>query len=409
LGVSGFPARFPFPPSPFPGFDWGMEPDVRVSHRGADRWVRGHPWIYASDVLEASGPAGVVAVIDPRGKHLGKALFSPSSEIRLRLLDRRAEATIDAAWWRARIAAAQERRRGIDATGYRVVHAEGDGLPSLVIDRYDRSVVVQLLSAGLESCRSDVLDAVIASLDPTGVLLRNDVGVRQHEALPLEVVVVHGTVPDEVEVREGGVRYLAPLWTGQKTGAFLDQRPNRLRAGELMPPGGRALDCFSYHGSFALHVARRASQVIALDVSPDALERGARNAELNGLANITWRALDAFQALRELERARSRFDLVVVDPPAFAKSKASVPQALRGYKEVNLRALRLVEPGGLLFTASCSFHVPWAAFQSVIADAARDSGRRAVVQEHLLQGPDHPHVVSIPETGYLKGMVLRVE
>jgi len=379
-----------------------------VSHRGAERWTRGHPWIYASDVAHGPPEPGVISVHDARGKFLGQALYSPRSEIRLRLLER-SERGVDPGWWEERLAAALGRRAGLDATAYRVVHAEGDGLPSLVVDRYDRWVVVQLLSAGLETLRGDILEAVRRVLAPEGILLRNDAAVRRHEALPEAVELSYGSVPEEIEVREGAVRYLAAPWTGQKTGAFLDQRPNRVRAGELAVPGGHALDCFAYHGSFALHLARRSARVMALDSSAEALTRGARNAALNGFTNIQWDAGDAFEVLRALERARTRFDTIVVDPPAFAKAKGAVGQALRGYKEINLRAMRLLNPGGVLLSASCSFHVGRGEFLEAISAAARDSGRMLTVLEHLGQGVDHPEVVTIPETGYLKGIVLRAE
>jgi 23S rRNA (cytosine1962-C5)-methyltransferase len=386
-----------------------VEDEVRVTRRGAERWDKGHPWIYASDVTRESGSAGVVTVSDHRGKAVGRALYSPRSEIRVRLLDRDPRAAIDAAWWTDRIRAALARRSAIDATAYRVVHAEGDGLPALVVDRYDRWAVAQLLSAGIETCRVDIVAAIGAVLAPAGLLFRHDVAVRGREGLPEGIEVALGSVPDEIEVREGSVRYLVPPRTGQKTGAFLDQRPNRLRAAAVMAPGGQALDCFSYHGSFALHLARTAGRVVALDVSEEALARGARNAELNGLGNIDWEVADAFEALREFDRGRQRFDLVVVDPPAFAKTKSAVPQAIRGYKEINRRAIRLLEPGGHLLTASCSFHVRWPEFLGLIATAAADAGRRVTVVEHLSQGPDHPEVVTVPETGYLKGMLLRVD
>ncbi len=383
-------------------------PTIRVTSRGARRWAAGHPWIYRSDTVDTAADPGVVGVTDRRGKLLGQALYSPASEISLRLLEP-SDRPIDAAWWRDRLAACLARRAGIDATAYRVVHGEGDGLPSLVIDRYDRWVVAQFLSAGLETMRHEVLEAIHAVLRPDGVLLRNDASVRRHEKLPEEVLLAAGEVPQAIEVREADVRYLAALWTGQKTGAFLDQRPNRLRAGELTAPGGRALDCFSYHGSFALHLARRAKTVLALDLSVEALARGRENAELNGLRNIEWRAEDVFDAFQALDRARERFDTVVLDPPAFAKSKAAVPAALRGYHELNRRAMRLLKPGGILVTASCSFHVGRPAFQAMLADAAAASGRRMVLVELLGQGPDHPEVLTVPETGYLKGAVVRAE
>jgi 23S rRNA (cytosine1962-C5)-methyltransferase len=249
--------------------------------------------------------------------------------------------------------------------------------------------------------------ALIEVLHPEGILQRNDVPVRRREGLALDVELVHGTVPDEIEVHEGPVRYLAAPWTGQKTGAFLDQRPNRLLAGELMPPGGRALDCFTYHGSFALHLAQQAERVLALDSSQEALARGAANAMLNRLGNIEWREADAVETLRQMERASERFDAIVLDPPAFAKSRATVPAALRGYREINLRALRLLAPGGVLLTASCSFHVRLPQFLVMLTEAAGDSARRVVLERILGQGVDHPEIVTIPETGYLKGAVLR--
>jgi 23S rRNA (cytosine1962-C5)-methyltransferase len=379
---------------------------VRVTPRGAERWVRGHPWIYRSEVLNGPADPGLVAVKNARGRFIGQALYSPKSEIRLRLLER-TEREVDLAWWRERLAASAARRSDIDATAYRVVHGEGDGLPSLVVDRYDRWLVVQILSAGLETLRDSILQALGETFAPEGMLLRNDVPVRQREALSLESVQASGTVPSEIEVREGTVRYLAAPWSGQKTGAFLDQRPNRILAGDLMRPGGRALDCFAYHGSFAIHLAQRAANVVALDSSREALERGAANAALNQRTNIEWREADAFEALRQLERARERFDVIVLDPPAFAKSRSSVPGALRGYREINLRALRLLAPGGTLLTASCSFHVRLPQFLAMLEEAAGDSGRQVVLERVLGQGKDHPEVLTIPETGYLKGAVLR--
>jgi 23S rRNA (cytosine1962-C5)-methyltransferase len=357
-------------------------------------------------VLNGPAEPGLVPVQDAHGRFIGQALYSPKSEIRLRLLER-TERAVDSAWWRERLAASAAHRSDIDATAYRVVHGEGDALPSLVVDRYDRWLVVQILSAGLETLRDSILHALGETFAPDGILLRNDVPVRQREALSLETVQASGTVPSEIEVREGPVRYLAAPWSGQKTGAFLDQRPNRMLAGELIRPGGRALDCFAYHGSFAIHLAQRAARVVALDSSRDALERGAANAALNQLTNIEWREADAFETLRQLERARERFDAIVLDPPAFAKSRSSVPGALRGYREINLRAMRLLAPGGVLLTASCSFHVRLPQFLGMLEEAAGDSGRQVVLERVLGQGKDHPEVLTIPETGYLKGAVLR--
>jgi 23S rRNA (cytosine1962-C5)-methyltransferase len=378
-----------------------------VSAGGAARWAAGHPWIYRSDVVDAPrGAAGIVGVTDRRGMFLGRALYSPRSEIRLRLLATDL-APIDTAWWAGRIRGAALRRTGIPSDAVRIVHAEADGLPSLVVDRYGRYVVAQLLSAGLEAVRADVVDAIRTALEPDGVLLRNDAAVRRHEGLPLLTETVYGSVPDEVIVTEHDLRYFAALQHGQKTGAFLDQRENRALIASYARPGGRALDVFTYHGSFALHLARRAGSVIAVDQSAEALARGQRNAELNRLTTITWREANAFDLLRALERARERFDTIVLDPPAFAKTKASVPRALAGYKEINLRAMRLLAPGGVLLSCSCSYHVHRADFLDLLSDAARDSGRRLELVRVTGAAADHPEILTIPETGYLKGALLR--
>jgi 23S rRNA (cytosine1962-C5)-methyltransferase len=379
---------------------------VIVSAKGAARWQAGHPWIYRTDIYDEPGDApGIVAVTERRGRHLGQALYSPRSEIRLRLLTRGRE-TIDSTWWTRQIAAAAARRAGVPATAYRVVHAEGDGLPSLVVDRYGAYVVAQMLSAGLEQARDDVLAGIEAALAPDAILLRNDSAVRRHEGLALDVVAARGSVPDTVAVEEHGVRYLAAPQAGQKTGAFLDQRENRVLVGQHTGPG-RALDLFTYHGSFALHLARRAHEVLAVDSSADALARGRENAALNGFANIRWQEANAFDLLRELEAREQTFDTVVLDPPAFAKSKQSVPRALGGYKEINLRAMRLLSAGGVLFTCSCSYHVSRAVFFDMLADAARDSGRRLQLLTVVGASGDHPELVNVPETGYLKGALLR--
>ena len=379
---------------------------VTVSHRGANRWRRGHPWIYRSDI-ESSGPAtaGIVSVTDPGGRFIGQALYSPSSEIRLRLLEP-TDRPIDHDWWVAKLRAAAARRVGIDATAWRMVHAEGDGLPSLVVDRYDKWLVVQLLSAGLETRREEILEALLEVSGAEGILLRNDPPVRRQEGLPQEVVAIRGTVPDTIPVTEGSIRYLAAPWTGQKTGAFLDQRPNRIRASQLIARGAKALDCFAYHGSFALHLAGAGAAVVAIDSSEEAIERGRVNASLNNFDNIEWRCGNAFELLRGMERTGERFDFVIVDPPAFAKSRPALGQALTGYQEINLRAMRLLRPGGMILTASCSWHLRRPAFYEMIANAAADSGRRLRIVEYLGQGVDHPELITVPETGYLKGLLL---
>jgi 23S rRNA (cytosine1962-C5)-methyltransferase len=392
-------------PSPSPS----AIPTAIVSKRGAERWQRVHPWIFKSDVVEfPSAAAGAVRVMDQRRNAIGVALWSPNSEIALRLLDRNADAAVDGAWWDAKIGDSIARRSQLQdaANAYRLVHGEGDALPSLVCDRYAEYVVVQLLSAGLESFRAEVVQALVRHTGCAGVLARNDAPVRQREGLPRETVVLHGAVPETVEVHEHGVRYVAAPWTGQKTGAFLDQRENRALAGTLAAGRATALDCFSYHGSFALHMARDTRHVIALDSSASALERAAANAQLNGFSNIAFVEANAFDYLREQEEAGARFDVIVLDPPAFAKTRASVPKALGGYNEINRRAMRILSAGGVLFTASCSYHVSKGLFLDMLQQAAQDSGRRIALRRIVAQPFDHPEVITIPESGYIKGAVL---
>ncbi|HSU98034.1 MAG TPA: class I SAM-dependent rRNA methyltransferase [Gemmatimonadaceae bacterium] len=382
-------------------------PVAAVSARGARRWDSGHPWIFRSDVVSPPNcDAGVVEVHDQRGRPLGVALWSPRSEISLRLLDRGPGATIDRAWWTQRIGAAAARRSTLEGrtNAWRIVHGEGDGLPSLVVDRYGDYIVTQLSSAGVEACRADIVAALTDLFTPAGILARNDAGSREREGLPRETVLLYGDVPQEIEVNEYGVKYLAAPWTGQKTGAFIDQRENRHLIGQLAR--GTALDCFSYHGSFALHVARNADRVTALDASGPALERAAENAQRNGLHNIDFVVADAFEFLRERERDGTRYDTIVLDPPAFAKNKPSLPGAIRGYKDVNMRAMRLLAPGGLLFTASCSFHLTRPLFLDMLRAAAVDSGRRIILRELTGQPIDHPELLTVPETGYLKGALV---
>jgi 23S rRNA (cytosine1962-C5)-methyltransferase len=381
--------------------------DATVTAKGARRWDAGHPWIYRSDVISAPGAdAGAVRVMDQRGKPIGVALWSPRSEISLRLLDRNADARIDASWWHGAIATAIARRSTLAGAtnAYRLVHGEGDLIPSLVVDRYDRWLVVQLMSAGLERFRSEIVGALLELAEPEGILARNDVPLRRKEGLDMAVELIHGAVPDEIEVDEHGVRYLAAPWRGQKTGAFLNERKNRAPAGT--GPRGRALDCFSYHGSFALHLARHAEHVVALDSSAHALMRAEENFRRNALSNGEFVEANAFEYLKARERERARFDTIVLDPPAFAKTRAAVPGAIRGYKEINLRAMRILSTGGRLFTASCSYHLTKPLFLEMLEQAAADSGRRLALRELRGQPLDHPEVITIPETGYIKGALL---
>jgi len=384
-------------------------PTLVVAPPGVGRLRAGHPWVFRSDVAAADGAAdapGLARLVDGRGKGLGTALFSPASEIRARWLAAEG-VTVDRAWWTGMVAAAVARRRGIGDGAWRAVHAEGDGLPSLIVDRYGDWAVAQLLSAGLEAVREDVIAAVREALAPRGLLLRNDAPVRERERLPREVVPAFGDVPQEIEVTEApGVRWLAAPWTGQKTGGFLDQRDNRRLLGTVAR--GRCLDVFAYHGGFALHLARGgAREVVAVEISGEAVAQLGRNAALNGCAAIRAVEANAFDWLKEAASGGERFDVIVLDPPAFARDRRSLARALAGYKEVNLRAMQLLAPGGLLFTASCSHHVHRGDFFGMLAGAAADSGRRLQLLDIRGAAADHPEIVTIPETGYLKGALLR--
>ena len=327
-----------------------------LTNRGADRVRSGHPWVYRSDVVEASGrPGDVVRVADRRGRFLGQAFYNPRSEISLRVAEL-TERTIDSSWFAARLNEALEYRKSlsIDANAYRVVHAEADGVPGLVVDRYGDYLVLQVGSAAVERRLEWVVGALQEFLEPAGILARNDSAARKKEGLTIGVRVLAGEVPELVVVREGPVRYRASLWRGQKTGGFLDQRENHLAAGRCA--SGRVLDVFSYAGGFALHAAQEATSVEAVDSSGPALEAALANAELNGLRNISVTRSNAFDLLRERSDRGERYETVILDPPAFAKTKRELSGAQRAYKEINLRAMKLLAPGGILVTCSCSYH-----------------------------------------------------
>ncbi|MBA2303943.1 MAG: class I SAM-dependent rRNA methyltransferase [Acidobacteria bacterium] len=382
-------------------------PTVTVTKRGEDRIQSGHPWVYRSDIAEARAAAGeIVTVTGPRGRTLGEALFSDRSEITIRMLTR-GDVRADDDLLRARLAQAIAFRESlpIDATAYRLVHGEADLLPSLIVDRYGDYLVLQALSQGMDRLMPRITALLDGLVSHRGILARNDPRVRLLEGLEQKVEVLGGDVPPTVEVREGHVSYIVDPFLGQKTGLFLDQRENRVAAAAYA--SGRLLDAFSYNGGFALALAPRCDDVLAIDISEDAVARIQVNADRNGLANVRARAMNVFDELRELERRRERFDTIVLDPPAFAKNKAAVPKALSGYKEINLRALKLLRPGGYLITCSCSYNVGESAFADTIAAAAADARADVVVVEKRMQGRDHPVLITVPETYYLKCFVLR--
>jgi 23S rRNA (cytosine1962-C5)-methyltransferase len=380
---------------------------VTITHRGEERVRSGHPWIYKSDIAKTDASGGdTVRVLGTRGRTVGQALYSDRSEITLRLLTRGVGA-VDRTRWRSRLDQAIRFREslGIDATAYRLVHGEADLLPSLIVDRYGDYLVMQALSQGVDRLLPDFAQLLIELVQPAGILARNDPRVRLLEGLEQRVDVLHGTVPDQIEIREGSVSYLVDPYRGQKTGLFLDQRENRIAAARYAR--GRALDAFSYNGGFALALAPRCDEVTAIDISEEAVARIRMNAERNGLANVQARTMNVFDELRELERRGEHFDTIVLDPPAFAKNRASVRKALSGYKEINLRALKLLAPGGFLVTCSCSYNVSEGDFADVLASAAVDAHADVAVVEKRMQGRDHPVLMTVPETYYLKCIILR--
>ena len=380
---------------------------VTISRRGADRVRSGHPWVYRSDVVSAEAePGDLVQVSSEQRRPVGWALWSSDSQISLRFVSTDREFD-EATFWRGRLAAAVEYRRSlaIDASAARLVYGESDRLPGLVVDRYADVLVVQTLTQGTDRRLAELTRLLVDLVAPRGILARNDPKVRRLEGLDESVAVVFGDVPELVEVAEGAIRYDVDVRHGQKTGLFLDQRENHLAAATY--GRRRALDAFSYHGGFALQLARVCDTVLALDSSAPAVAAIAANAKRNGLPNVEAREANVFDELRELEIAERRFDTIVLDPPAFAKNKAAVPRAVAGYKEINLRALKLLEPGGCLITCSCSYNVDEARFEDIVLDAARDARATVALVEKRMQARDHPVLLGVPETHYLKCLILR--
>ena len=378
--------------------------------------LRRHPWIFSGAVATVKGrPASgqTVDVLGQDGHWLARAAFSPKSQIMGRVWTFDAGEPVDKDFFLRRIAESAGRRRGFETAGnaLRLVHSESDGLPGLILDRYAGVLVFQLLTAGMEFWRGAVIDALHGLYSDDVILERSDVDVRAKEGLPARVEIVHGRIPELVEIHENGVKYLVDVQGGHKTGFYLDQRDSRLAVGRAAR-GKTVLNCFSYTGGFGLAaLGGGAARVTQLDASAPALALAEQNRDLNGFAAEAMDTVcgDAFQILRSWHKEKRSFDLIVLDPPKFVDSKASLNRAARGYKDVNLCALRLLAPGGRLFTFSCSGLMEDSLFQKIVADAALDAGRTGRIVRRLTQAGDHPVSLAFPEGAYLKGLEVLVD
>ncbi len=384
-------------------------PTIIISPKGVRWWRHGHPWIYRDDLLpgQTAAPGALVAVRDQQGRFLGQAFYSATSRLALRLLTTSA-ATIDQSFWEARLTQALAYRRQVvtATTAYRLVYAEADGFPGLIVDTYAGHLVLQVHHPAWDQWLPDLLALLKRLLPVQSITLRNDSDVRRLENLPLEVRVVEGELPEAVTVEEGPLKLLVNIRQGQKTGIFLDQRENHLAAAAWAR--GTVLDCFSYQGGFALQAARQAQRVVAVEASATALALAQENARQNGIANIDWVQANCFDFLKNAVTAGQRFDMLILDPPAFAKSRADRPAAIRGYRELNRRAFQLLEPGGVLVTCSCSYNLDQSAFLELLREAAQDAHRTVRLIESRGAARDHPALLSLPESAYLKCIIAMV-
>jgi 23S rRNA (cytosine1962-C5)-methyltransferase len=381
---------------------------VVIGPRGVERLRSGHLWVYRSDVRAADAePGAVVRVVDERGRFLGRAFYSDRSQISIRLVTHE-DVEVDRKFLRDRILAAAEFRKLTvgNSEVFRLIYGEADQIPSLVVDRYGDYLAMQNLCQTVDRLQPLLVDLLVELFAPRGIIERNDPKVRLLEGLDQRVSVLHGEIPEEVRAHEDGLLFSYDLHHGQKTGGFLDQRENHQAAANFAR--GEVLDCFCYHGGFALSVARKAQSVEAVDLSPAAVAAARRNQELNAIGNVAFREANSFDLLKQFDDEQRRFDMVILDPPAFAKNRESIPAAHRGYKEINLRALKILKPGGCLVTCSCSHHISEALFLQIIAEAANDAHRTIVVVERRTQSRDHPILLTVPETHYLKCLILRV-
>lgn len=384
-------------------------PSVTLTRKGTARWRSGHPWIFRDDVAPVDlGNGEIVAVAGANGELLGSAFYGSRSKIAIRRLAGPG-VTIDRGLFASRLDEAVAYRALVagGAEALRLVSSDADGIPGLIVDRYGPHLVVQSLTAGVERLLGLIVELLAERVAPVSILARNDATVRALEGLPLEVRPLLGDPPDRAEINESGLRFLIDVRQGQKTGAFLDQRENREAAARYLRGG--VLDAFCYEGGFALHAARVAGSVLAIDSSAPALTRGAENAARNGLANVRFEKANVFDFLHQIDRERRMYDGIVLDPPALAKSRNDLPSALRAYKELNLRAMKCLVPGGVLVTCSCSYNLREDGFVEVLAGAAADARRRAVIMEKRSQARDHPVLLGLPESHYLKCLILKVD
>lgn len=378
--------------------------------------LRRHPWIFSGAVEQVTGsprPGETVEVRDAQGNWLARAAYSPASQIRARVWTFDLEEAIDADFFRRRIQVALARRSALGlmaaSDAMRLVHAESDGLPGLVVDRYGEILVLQALTAGCELWRETLADLLLEQTGAAALYERSDAEVRQLEGLPPRTGLLRGAKSESrITITEYGLKFLVDIQTGHKTGFYLDQRANRKRVGELAQ-GREVLNCFCYTGGFSLHAAAGGAQsVLSLDTSGEALALGRENAQLNGIKanSLDWLEADVFTALRKFRDQNRSWDLIILDPPKFAPTAAQAEKAARGYKDINRLAFKLLRPGGILVTFSCSGGIEAALFQKIVASAALDAGVQAQIVEYLSQGPDHPVSIHFPEGAYLKGLVL---
>lgn len=381
---------------------------ISVNKKGAKRVRNGHLWIYRSDLVKISANGGeVVTVVDEGNNFIGKAFYSDKSEISLRIFTMQKE-EIDKEFWRNAIVKAKNRRPKLNnqTNAYRLINSEADLIPSLIVDDYAGNFVIQTLSQSSEKLKETFVEILREEFNPKSIIQRNDAKVRLLEGLEQINSVLYGEAADEITIEQDGVKFYVSLLDGQKTGSFLDQRENHFISRKYA--FGKALDCFTFNGGFAINLAKTSDSVLGLDISEDAINLAKRNAQLNEVSNAEFKAINVFDALREFEKSGEKFDTIVLDPPAFVKNRAALKGAIRGYKEINLRALKLLNEGGILITCSCSYHFSEEIFLQVLAEAAHNAHKRLHLIEKRMQASDHPILLGMPESYYLKCFILRV-